>query len=139
MRCPATVSRRSALKPCEIRRQRGFTLLEVMVALAIFAILSVALYSAAQHIAGNSAGLTERSLAQWLADNRLNELRAGMRPLDNGRSQETLAFGGRDWLLACNVEAAPDPRLRKVSVEVSLSGAHPIRRAVLVGFVAAQP
>ncbi|MEZ1600800.1 type II secretion system minor pseudopilin GspI, partial [Pseudomonas aeruginosa] len=76
------------MKRCENRRQRGFTLLEVMVALAIFAVLSVALYSAAQHIAGNSAGLTERSLAQWLADNRLGELRAGMRPLGDGRRQE---------------------------------------------------
>ncbi|WCX96463.1 type II secretion system minor pseudopilin GspI [Pseudomonas aeruginosa] len=131
-------SRRSALKPCDSSRQQGFTLLEVMVALAIFAILSVALYSAAQHIAGNSAGLTERSLAQWLADNRLSELRAGMRPLDDGRRQERVAFTGRDWLLDSTVEAAPDPRLRKVSVEVSVAGARPLRRAMLVGFVEAR-
>ncbi|VTM07910.1 general secretion pathway protein I [Pseudomonas aeruginosa] len=80
-------------------------------------------------------GLTERSLAQWLADNRLGELRAGMRPLGDGRRQEQVAFGGRDWLLASDVEAAPDPRLRRVSVGGLARRAAPVRRALLVGFV----
>jgi len=84
-----------------LRRTDGFTLLEVMVALAIFATLSVALYSAAGHIAGNSAGLTERSLAQWLADNRLNELRAGMRAPEPGLRQERIAFAGRPCASGC--------------------------------------
>ncbi len=69
---------------------RGFTLLEVMVALSIFALLSIALYSAAQHLASNSEGLTERSLMHWIADNRMNELRANMRPITDGVQQEQI-------------------------------------------------
>jgi general secretion pathway protein I len=122
-----------------LKRCDGFTLLEVMVALSIFATLSVALYSAAQHIAGNSAGLAERSLAHWLADNRLNELRAGMRPLATGQRQERLDFGGRQWLLDSNVSSAPDPVLRKVTLEVTVVGSRPVRRALLSGFIEARP
>lgn len=110
-----------------------------MVALSIFATLSVALYSAAQYIASNSAGLAERSLAHWLADNRLNELRAGMRPLATGQRQERLDFGGRQWLLDSNVSSAPDPVLRKVTLEVTVVGSRPVRRALLSGFIEARP
>ncbi|MFK0089234.1 type II secretion system minor pseudopilin GspI [Pseudomonas sp. NPDC090755] len=119
--------------------QRGFTLLEVMIALAIFATLSIALYSAAQHVVGNSAGLTERSLAQWLAENRMNELRARLRPIANGHSEERLSFAGRNWLLLSDIGPAPDPRLFKVSLQVQITGRVPVRRAQLVGFIERQP
>lgn len=119
--------------------QRGFTLLEVMVALALFATLSIALFSAASHVARTSAALAERSLAQWLADNCLNELRARMRPATSGHDEERLAFAGRDWRLVSDIGPAPDPRLLKVSLDVLLEGTRPVRRAHLVGFIEAQP
>lgn len=122
-----------------MKRCEGFTLLEVMVALSIFATLSVALYSAAQHIASNNSGLSERSLAHWLADNRLTELRAGMRQIAAGQQPERLDFGGRQWLLDSRVTSAPDPRLRQVSLEVSIVGPRPLRRALLSGFIEAHP
>ncbi|WP_321833533.1 type II secretion system minor pseudopilin GspI [Pseudomonas kulmbachensis] len=122
-----------------MKRCDGFTLLEVMVALSIFATLSVALYSAAQHIASNNSGLSERSLAHWLADNRLTELRAGMRQIAAGQQPEKLDFGGRQWLLDSRVTSAPDPRLRQVSLEVYIVGPRPLRRALLSGFIEAHP
>ncbi|CAN7555828.1 type II secretion system minor pseudopilin GspI [Aquipseudomonas alcaligenes] len=126
-----------AWKRCALKRCEGFTLLEVMVALAIFATLSVALYSAAGHIAGNNAGLTERSLAQWLADNRLNELRAGMREPQRGYRKERIAFAGRQWLLGTEISAAPDPRLLEVKVDVAVPNDPPLTRALLSGFIEA--
>ncbi|WP_240889691.1 type II secretion system minor pseudopilin GspI [Pseudomonas sp. TMW22090] len=123
--------------------ERGFTLLEVMVALAIFATASIALYSAVQHITRNSAGLSERTQALWIADNRLNELRAGMLAPGKERQEQRVAFGGREWWLLTDSEPAPDSRLLKVSVRVSpqasLDDARQYSRAHLVGFIEAQP
>ncbi|WP_225569662.1 type II secretion system minor pseudopilin GspI [Pseudomonas sp. Y24-6] len=123
--------------------ERGFTLLEVMVALAIFATASIALYSAVQHITRNSAGLSERTQALWIADNRLNELRAGMLARGQERQEQRVEFGGRQWWLLTDSEPAPDSRLLKVSVRVSpqasLDDARQYSRAHLVGFIEAQP
>ncbi len=123
--------------------ERGFTLLEVMVALAIFATASIALYSAVQHITRNSAGLSERTQALWIADNRLNELRAGMLAPGQERQEQRVEFGGRQWWLLTDSEPAPDSRLLKVSVRVSpqasLDDARQYSRAHLVGFIEAQP
>lgn len=123
--------------------ERGFTLLEVMVALAIFATASIALYSAVQHITRNSAGLSERTQALWIADNRLNELRAGMLAPGQERQEQRVEFGGRQWWLLTDSEPAPDSRLLKVSVQVSpqasLDDARQYSRAHLVGFIEAQP
>ena len=126
-----------------LSNERGFTLLEVMVALAIFATASIALYSAVQHITRNSAGLSERTQALWIADNRLNELRAGMLAPGQERQEQRVEFGGRQWWLLTDSEPAPDSRLLKVSVRVSpqasLDDARQYSRAHLVGFIEAQP
>lgn len=128
------------LKP---RTDQGFTLLEVMVALAIFATLSIALFSAVQHIALNSANLAERTQALWIADNRMNELRAGMREADLRRTEERIEFGGRSWWLFSEIESAPDPRLLKiqlwVSAESNLQRARQYSRAQLLGYLEARP
>lgn len=53
----------------------GFTLLEIMVALAIFATLAAAVLSASQYVVKQRGAVEARLFAAWLADNRLNELR----------------------------------------------------------------
>ncbi|WP_256674597.1 type II secretion system minor pseudopilin GspI [Pseudomonas sp. LD120] len=123
--------------------EQGFTLLEVMVALAIFATLSIALFSAVQHIAINSANLAERTQAAWIADNRMNELRAALRTATTGRDEERIEFGGRRWWLFSTVEAAADARLLQVELRVSAETdpqrARQYSRARLLGYIEATP
>src|SRR5213079_197194 len=59
------------------RRVRGFTLIEVLVALAIVAVALLTAVRAAGSMAQTNAELRLRLLAQLAADNRIAELRAG--------------------------------------------------------------
>lgn len=97
--------------------QRGFTLLEVMVALAVFATLSAAVFSASQFVLSRGAALEERLFATWLADNQLNELQlqSGLTP---GRQRLARHFAQRDWWLSQTIERSPAPGLLKVQLSV---------------------
>ena len=50
---------------------RGFTLVEVAIALAMLAIALAAVGRATQGGLENSSALRERTLAQWVAENRI--------------------------------------------------------------------
>lgn len=51
-----------------MKAEKGFTLLEIMIALAVFATLAAALMSASQYVLGQSARVEARLFGAWLAD-----------------------------------------------------------------------
>jgi general secretion pathway protein I len=77
---------------------RGFTLVEVLVALMIVAMGLAALMSAVSSTARTSGYLRDKTLAQWIALNRLTEVRLNS---SNKFAQNTDAadvdFAGRTW------------------------------------------
>lgn len=108
-------------KSTSTSRMEGFTLLEIMVALAIFSTLAAAVLSASQYVLKQTGAVEERLFAAWLADNHLNELRLQPR-LSSGQQQRVLQMDRRDWLLRQHVSVATEPRLLQVDIDVSLSG-----------------
>lgn len=108
-------------RPSLTHPMAGFTLLEIMVALAIFATLATAAQSAGQYVVKQTSSVEERLMAAWVADNHLNELR--LQPdLEIGRSQQAVLMNRRDWLLRQHISASSSPRLLKVEIHISLSG-----------------
>ena len=78
-------------------RTRGFTLIEVLVALAIVAFGLAALFSVTNQTAHATSYLREKTFAQWIALNRITEARlAGQPPADDDMKGE-LTYAGQDW------------------------------------------
>ena len=81
------------------RSQRGFTLVEVLVALMIVAMGLAALMVAVSGTARTSGYLRDKTLAQWIALNRLSEVRLNLnkaaQTTDKGTGE--LKFANRTW------------------------------------------
>ena len=102
-----------------MKQTRGFTLLEVMVALAIFALVAAVVLTAAGRSVANAGRLESLTLAGWIADNRLTELQLQQPPPAIGREERELVFGGRQWQTLSAVETSGTPGLLRVTVWVA--------------------
>jgi general secretion pathway protein I len=99
-------------------RQRGFTLLEVLVALVIVGTALGAGLRAVGSLTANSTGLRASMMATWSAENRLVQIRLGKEFPEIGKHGFDCPQG--DLHLVCQEEviASPNPRLRRVEVSV---------------------
>ena len=90
---------------------RGFTLIEVLVALVIVAITLGAGIKAAGALLNNAQRLTEVSEAQWCADNELTGLKLANAYPGIGESTFSCQQLGRSYLGTFQVSADPEPEL----------------------------
>ena len=102
-----------------MRRAAGFTLLEVLVALAIFATVAAAVLTAAASSVRNAARLEEKALAGWIADNQLVELQLQRPSPGTSRNQREISYAGRDWQLQETIDSTSDPAMRRVTLWVA--------------------
>ncbi|MDI4632724.1 type II secretion system minor pseudopilin GspI [Pelomonas sp. V22] len=99
-------------------RVAGFTLIEVMVALAIVAIALAAGTKAAAALTGNAERLLEVSSAQWCAENQLGELRLSKQFPGVGDIDFECQQLGRNYLGRLVVRPTPNPNFRRVEAQV---------------------
>lgn len=99
-------------------RRNGFTLLEVMVALAILAIALSAVMRAVGSATSSVDELRLRTLAGWVAENRLAEHRARQDWLPLGRQEGTTPQGGITFRWVEEVQATPNAQFRRIDVKV---------------------
>ena len=102
-----------------MRHARGFTLLEVLVALAIFAVVAASVLSASARSLKTAARLEDKTFASWLADNRLQEMQLADTPPGEGREQGETAYAGRRWLWESEVQATSEPEMLRITVRVA--------------------
>jgi len=103
-------------------RQRGFTLVEVMVALAIVAMALPALVGSLISVADGTAHMREKAIAYWVADNQLTELRIKAQlkkeyPRDGMRGETDMA--GQRWYWRLKTEATDVPSFTRWEMRVS--------------------
>lgn len=99
-------------------RGGGFMLLEVMLAVLFLALaLGAGIFSTGR-FAANAAVLREKTVALWVAHNRLTEI--GLEPAwpSVGKSDGEVTMAGVDWRWEVEVVETPDPRVRRVNIVV---------------------
>jgi len=84
-------------RPPKPRAGRGFTLIEVLVALAVVAIGLAALMTAVSGTARTSGYLRDKTLAEWMALNRLAEVRLNLNKFGQNTDTGELRFANRTW------------------------------------------
>lgn len=122
-----------------MRHARGFTLVEVLVAVAVLAIAMAAVISAMARQADNAGYLKQKTVALWVAHNRLAELQLADEPPSTGRSDGTVEMGGVEWRWDVAVTPTEDDRLRRADIRVRGAQQEEGSLADLTGFFAVQP
>lgn len=119
--------------------RQGFTLIEVLVALAIVAIALLAAMRAAQQGSSNVEALRARLLGGWVAENQLNEDRARARWLPVGIVRGRQQQAGIDFHWREDIRATPNPDFRRVDIEVFTGSDDAQAVARLTGFLFQSP
>jgi general secretion pathway protein I len=116
------------------RRQPGFTLIEVMVALVIVSLALAAVAASMGQMIDTANTMRERTFASWIAQNKIAEMRlAGVIP-EVGESNGEVDFANTSWEWTAEVSETGVENLLKVDVTVSWAGVDaPIRQ--VTGFI----
>ena len=99
-------------------KQGGFTLLEVMIAVTIFAVIATTISQTTSQSVGNLLYLQDKTLAAFVAENQLAEIR--LAPFPNvSDSNDVIDMAGREWRVNTKIENTQLPDTRRVTVSVA--------------------
>lgn len=115
-------------------RVRGFTLLEVMIALLVITLGMGAVINTTTESSWKSSILKEKTIAGWVAQNQLALYRA-KRTWTNAKTQSgDVEMANTEWSWELKVSATDDPSLRRLDIEVTLKDEDAIK-ASFTGFI----
>jgi general secretion pathway protein I len=100
------------------KSNKGFTLLELLVAMAILTIVAMTALNNNSTMINNTAYLREKTLAHWVAMNKAAELRLAGRLLSSKGLQGVAVMADQRWRWSATGKETPDPDLQVVNIEV---------------------
>ena len=123
----------------DVRGQRGFTLLEVIVALAVVALGLIAAFNGVIQITSGASYMRERTLASWVAMNELTRIRVGGAFPEVSESDGDVEFGLSTYRWRARVSETGVDNLRRVDMEVAYVDSPDDTIATATGFIAPRP
>lgn len=117
-------------------KQSGFTLVEVLVALVVVGLALLALMTNSAHYTRQSSDLRDRTIATWVASNRLAEYRLRQSFPEPGTERGEVVQDGQRWFWLAVVTAAPgEEDLGRIDVAVAHERDPEASIVVLTGFI----
>lgn len=118
------------------KSQQAFTLIEIMVALAIIAITMGAIIQNTTASSRNAAYLRDKTVAGWVALNEIALIRAKREWAGKSTRQGVVEMAGREWLWKLNVSKTEDDDMRRLTVDVYAADDEKQALASTTGFLA---
>ena len=102
--------------------KKGFTLLEVLVAMSVLAIGMLTLIKVSNQATIQTGYLKDKTLAQWVAINKINEIKIDTNWPDKGSTSGSVTMANRDWYWKLKVtdHGPQNQRIRKLKIAVRL-------------------
>ncbi|HCD26097.1 MAG TPA: type II secretion system protein GspI [Gammaproteobacteria bacterium] len=105
-------------------RRAGFTLLEMLIAVLVIAVVGTSVAVALGESAGQTSRLEQRTLAHWVASNHIHEMRIAQRlnkaPLAEGKRATRKYMADQEWLIETEVKATDQELIRRVEIDIFL-------------------
>ena len=117
--------------------QQGFTLLEVLVALAILAVSSASLMISDGQSIRQVNRIQDKVIASWLAENTLNNFYLEKKWPEPGSSGSVQLWNERRWYINTETSSTKNDKLRKIDVHIYTGDSIQPRNKVyaLTGFI----
>ena len=106
-------------KRCFVYPRSGFTLLEVMVALAIFATAAMTLTKVAMQYTQSTSNAILRTKAQFVALNEVAQMEINQEWME-GTASKQLNQQGETWQIDKRSEPTVSPNVQRIELQVSL-------------------
>lgn len=124
------------MKPDRPVRQSAFTLVEVLVALAIIAFGLIAVFGQLSQSATAATRLRDKTLAHWVAVDKLTGLRLSGAFPSVGTSSDDVELANRRWHYEIKISATDGAKLRRADVTVSFAEKPDRPLITVTGFLA---
>lgn len=113
--------------------QRGFTLMEVLIALVVVSVALGAIVTTVGNYASHAGAIKQKTLAHWVAMNRLTELQVSREFPATGKDVKgSVDMAFQKWHWVYNAAETPDPDIRRIEILVK---SDPKAEGVLTGLV----
>ena len=100
-------------------RHRGFTLMEVLVAMAVLSLGLIAVIKVVSEVSTSAMQLRDKTYAQWVALNKIAEMRLQTTWPPTGKSNGTTDMAGRKWRWVMEIKTTDDADVHRLEVTVN--------------------